>query len=137
MRDHLWLASVAFDAVFPDRTRRRVQFRVGPPYQTEEPDEWACAVELRGLAPREPDTEGSDPMQALCLALSWAGRRLRELEESGVQFLGLDDSQPFHWNDYLDLELHPDEPSWVPQLLRDLGRSRSPCHPLPSRKSAA
>ena len=105
-----WLAQTDFVVIFPDGRRQNVCFRVGIPYRTEEPGEWACAVELEGLVPSDPDTTGSDAMQALCLALSWAGRELRDLNESGADLVERGSSVPFYWDDYFDLELAADEP---------------------------
>jgi hypothetical protein len=104
-----WLATCTFDAVFPNGPRQRVHFRVGFPYRTEEPGEWACAVQLEGLGLDEPDCLGSDSMQALCLALCSAGRRMRDLQEAGVVFTERGEDIAFDWTDYFDLFPASDE----------------------------
>ena len=125
-----WLASTTFEALYPDGTRRRIVFRIGVPHRTQEPGEWACPVALEGLVEAPEEDGGADAVQALCLSLSWAGRELRALNESGVVLVDPSENIPFTWNDYFDLDLEPNDERLDPgfqealQLLADTRAAR-------------
>lgn len=74
---------------FADGANRRVQIRVGKPYEVSF-REWACPVEIRGFEPRYPDIRGGDSVQALCLAITLVRLRIEDFIEKGGRVLDPD-----------------------------------------------
>lgn len=83
-------------------TRLRIHVRIGRPY-AETKSEWACPVEVEGLAGKLPDIRGIDALQALWLAILI----VRELLVGFVQ-----DGGQLYWPD------EPDHPLTIDDLLR-------------------
>jgi hypothetical protein len=59
-----------------------VQVSLGAPYSRDN-GSWACPVELKGIHDPVADIVGDDSLQALCLAVQFAGRFLAAFVERG------------------------------------------------------
>jgi hypothetical protein len=61
--------------------------RVGRPWVVEADVEAKCALCLDGLIDKLPALSGADPLQALLLAVRFAGRELRRFQDEGGRIL--------------------------------------------------
>jgi uncharacterized protein DUF6968 len=59
-----------------------VQVSIGKPYSRDN-GSWACPVELEGIHDRIADIVGDDSLQALCLAVQFAGKLLAAFLQRG------------------------------------------------------
>jgi hypothetical protein len=59
-----------------------VQVSIGTPYSRDN-GTWACPVELKGIHDRVADIVGDDSLQALCLAVQFAGKLLAAFVHRG------------------------------------------------------
>lgn len=78
-------ARKTLNAIGPDGERILIEWVIGKPFLVK--DKWECSVSLSPLYRRLANARGSDPIHALCLALSLSLSLLQSFREKSGRLL--------------------------------------------------
>ena len=91
------VASLTLVGIERDGRRFDIHIGIGQPYEDPDKKAWRCPVALTGIDNRLPDLAGGDSFQALCIAVNFVRRRLRDTAERGVRLVLVENGEEFEF----------------------------------------